>query len=195
MTYIEQHSNPEILKLGIKYALYGEKRPDEHDFHRLEDGMPSFEIEEFREACEQWQQSRIAYLKEPEFKVGEIWYWRVTNMRGQKYNPTSDDFGHTKGFELEQIEIAKRFSHYYPGQQVESFKYVREMNFYEFKKVPDDGSKWNEWKNNKWQEAEEPEPMFVGKTKYHEPTYEPNPKYTQFQEDVERGIILAEINT
>jgi len=65
MTYIYPHNDPEILKLGIRMALYGEKKPE--DNYVTGYGDPAMSV-----WCEN---SRIAYLKEPEFKVGDTVYY------------------------------------------------------------------------------------------------------------------------
>jgi len=193
MTYIYRHFDLKILKLGIKWALYREKKP-----------------EEALSIYKEWhEESRIAYLKEAEFKVGEIIYYKGTpysliELVGNKPHLQSCLMdGHDTDTIITNIKI-KELSHYCPGQEYDGdIKYVREINFYEFKKVPDDGSKWNEWKNNKWQELEEPAEYIntynigsgadsIGFPIPHEiENLETNPKHTQFQEDVNEGIILA----
>ena len=98
MNYIYPITDPEILKLGIKWALYD---------------------------CEQ---SFIAYLKEPEFKEDNKVYYRGTLYYfvcfiEKKYCHIIKDLKGTDPINV----LLKYVSHYYPGQQVESFKYVEEV--------------------------------------------------------------------
>ena len=67
--FIEPITDPEILKLGIRMALYREKKPEINYNQPQNDRvlMHEGEVEYWRE------QSFIAYLKE-EFKNGDIVY-------------------------------------------------------------------------------------------------------------------------
>jgi len=177
-SYIDQHSNHKILKIRIKWALYGEKKPEITQYINS-GGIKKRFIAKWEE------QSRIAYLKEPEFKVGDkVYYMGIPARLIEKDKDQWLVGDYLQKTKLQYFRKESDLSHYYPGQQVESFKYVELIE-----KISKNYPYLND--KHKWQEAEEPEPMFVGKTKYHEPTYEPNPKYTQFQEDVDKGIILA----
>jgi len=168
MSYIYPHNNPEILKLGIRMALYREKKP-EINYNQPQDDrvlMHEGEVKNWRE------QSFIAYLKEPEFKVGEMVY-RKSDYKEIIFEGMKSDC-----------------SHYYPGQEYNGdINYVRKIGRY----TSQDSILIDEKPKIEWQEVEEPEPMLIGETKYHEPTYEPNPKYTQFQEEINKAKILADI--
>jgi len=72
MNFIYPHSSPEILKLGIRWALYREKKPEQN--YPKDSNYYQSEKIEYNKKYRQWQQSRIAYLKEPEFKVGQVIY-------------------------------------------------------------------------------------------------------------------------
>lgn len=176
MNYIYPHSNPKILKLGIRMALYREKEPDYNNIN--DDTVLS---------TAKWQQSRIAYLKEPEFKDRDVIYHLKTGEE------LIIDGSIHKGFQEE-------CSHYYPGQQVESsFKYVREEEIYD--------DEFN-WPIKVWQEVEEPERPSAKDAKINDNEewvlvetaskllVALNKKvklYTQFQADKDKGKILAEI--
>jgi len=175
MYYIEQlHSNHKILKLGIKYALYGKPRAEGTT-------RKSF-AKEINKINEEWHKSWfIAYLKEPPWKAGNTIY----NKEGKKFiikdigNREYRLLGGKYGGIYKLKYIKENYSHYYPGQQVESFKYVRAQF-----QVPYDGSD----KFYEWQKVEEEKEMISdGQHEYC------NPQYTQFQEDVDKGKILAEI--
>ena len=180
MYWIEQHTDSKILKLGIKWALYREKKPDKKDYYAIPDDAIKadncFSETIFKMDFENWEQSRIGYIKEPEFKVGERLYSLRFEKDGESFIYTGNESW------IDHNNIDKLYSHYYEGKQVESLiKYVEKINT------------GDEICGYIWQEVEEPEPMLIGETKYHEPTYEPNPEYTQFQADKKQGKILAEI--
>ena len=175
MTYIYPITDPEILKLGFRMALYREKRPI--------DILPAKkEIEALRE----WQKSRIAYLKEPEFKVGDVFYLtRNTDFGG------IIEYGRDYNYKL--------ITHYKSGQEVESFKYVREV---EYENTLDRRSSALQIYSG-WEEVEEPVKMMYSKIEeaglYSDGSTDShqhakfNPIYTQFQEGVKKGEIIAEI--
>ena len=189
MSYIYPHTDSKILKLGFgSMAGYREKKPE------WKDGFFNVGL---NERIKQWQeQSFIAYLKEPEFT--EITYWKVKelyvikqfNLREHTFIigdilKTGSYFFQT----LSKLFKEGDLSHYYPGQQEESFKYV----------------KYNQRNLVKWQEVEEPEEMISHKKwrifppdSYEDKNeYEmiPNPKYTQFKEELKSGVILLEVIT
>jgi len=179
MNYIYQHTNSKILKLGIRMALYREKKPGPVT---IMNGVAHYR----RNVFEKFEASRIAYLKKPEFKdKDEIYYIKS----GEKL--IIDGFINK--------ELQKQCSHYYPGQQVESFKYVEEVlqnwcqecdkAHVDFK-CPECGDSTYYVDKLSWQEVEEPV-----KVKGNIGMKKPNQAYTQFKEDVDKGIILAEINT
>ncbi len=135
MSYIYPHSNPEI-KTG-SMALYREKKPDNMiaDYKKITGNYNykcitcneikigdkrqhiCFECYE-KTALEHWQQSFIAYLKEPDFNYGDRIYHQ---LKGE-----IDHFLTVDNFNLLNLPyLREAFSHYCPGQQVESFKYVR----------------------------------------------------------------------
>jgi len=207
MTYIYPITDPEILKLGIRMALYREKKPEylTTDFYP----QPNYSSAERQmdNAIIVWEQSFIAYLKEPEFKEGDIaWHPKKgkreiikvsLNMKGKLliyvgklwYYPASE------------------FSHYYPGQEVESFKYVRKVHIYNPTEIysEESGEMEESLSRYEWQEVEEPaEPKYIESEhfnsistnwlledrKAHEKWYK---LYIQFQEGVKQAKILAEI--
>jgi len=187
MTYIYPHSNPKILKPGIKFALYREKKPG------IEDALPG--REKMAEAfipglLKLWQQTRIAYLKEPEFKVGEQIYsdnWEL--WQDTRFVITEIEGDMIKCLDNSSLPSVHRFdkewcSHYYPGQQYDGeIKYVRKLY-----------SQSGRWIG--WQEVEEPEvyPEYDGiSLDPPEVAYDTTDEWRQFQEDVDKGIILAEI--
>ena len=184
MSYIYPHNNPEILKLGIRMALYGEKKPDhrvvvEHDY-----------LEPYSDTINKWQQSFIAYLKKPGWAIDDDAYheskghYKITGVN-------SDYLTVSSKYKTEIIFAKHLLSHYYPGQQVESFKYVREVKSEVFRKdilletITE------------WQEVEEPtEYVEITSTDDHSislPDLVKNVKYTQFQADIKKAKILAEI--
>jgi len=98
MTYIEPITDPKILKLGIRMALYGEPKPEKS--YIIPDPINVSEAI-YQTDLDKWQKSRIAYLKEPEFKVGEKVYRKKD---GFKITLVKQDLK----FDL------KLFSHYSP---------------------------------------------------------------------------------
>jgi len=169
MYWIEQHSNPKILKLGIKFALYREKK-------------------------------RIAYLKGSEFRVGDkVWIlelnteWLITELNsGGRYTlkSTGKPGFITSSTTLYQIE-SNECSHYYPGQQAESFKYVQLQTV-----VGTRHSKYGDEEQEAefWQEVEEPykeNGKYLDYSIKNAKTFEE--EYTQFKKAVDKGKILAEI--
>jgi len=194
--YIYPITDPEILELGIRMALYREKKP----------GKPKGSIypysdydDYFNHEFPMWYEEHfIAYLKEPEFRVGERFYY-IEHGETNIVRPT---FGYItkedikvkeKNIEL-GIEETAWLSHYYPGQEVESFKYVRKIE----KPLPEDFWGNNEavqfddydynqalekWQQQSgWQEVEEPLSWF------------PKTETIDFQEDKKQGKIIAKIN-
>jgi len=148
MNYIYPHKNSEILKLGIRMALYREKKPEKS--YIIPDPINVSEAI-YQTDLDKWQQSFIAYLKEPEFKGSEKVYYRE-------------------------------------GQQVESFKYMKHV--IDFENIPPMSSEIK----GKWQEVEEP---YKENGKYSDYSIK-NAKtfkedYTQFQEGLKQGKIIAEI--
>ena len=180
--YIYPITDPEILKLGIRMALYREKKCTDTN---CQDGISVTAFGDYMGKCphcNDWTKSRIAYIKEPEFKARELVYdkdgrkVRITNInKGIVHYHYTDN---PQRYSI-PLDIFKQFnSHYYPGQEVESFKYVREMEI----KMMDYGSKHTE--RLEWQEVEEPIMRI---------DFIIDPKYTKFQEEVNKGEILAEI--
>ncbi len=185
--WIEPHTNPNILKLGIKWALYREKKPDKNNYFN------KFSISIWEE------ESRIAYLKEPELtqKQYDEFKYKFYVVKDFSYKNT---YLNIKGDVIDHklwdysifVDLLKKgfLSHYYPGQQVESFKYVRKVEHLQSAIDYQEGF-------SEWQEVEEPEEEKINLhsliVKGTENKY-PNPKYTQFQADIKQAKILAEIN-
>ena len=191
--YIYKSDKPGMM------AGYRVKRPDEHDFHSLEDGVPSFEIEEFREACEKWQQSRIAYLKEPEWVNGERWYCIDDGTIGRV---DSD-------WLMINESILHHYSHYYEGQEVDDkyFCFV-EKGETNFEYCPECDQPFDEryintgyqecscgYESPEWQEVEEPYEFIENPMNVKYPLVITNPKYTQFQEELKSDDVLVVLNT
>ncbi len=171
MSYIYPHIDSKIIKLGIKWALYREKKPV--------DILPA---KKEIESIKRWQQSRIVYIKEPEFKVGDVVYYEG--------NKKSKGIIYKEWIETWRKLNFKGYSHYYEGQQVESFKYVREVEHevdWLNKMSPRYKKEYSEW-----QEVEQPEKWEIVCAEVDDGA-SINPKYTQFQEDKKSGVILAEI--
>ncbi len=219
MYWIESITDPKILKLGIRMALYREKKPEKWPF-LVKEANASDKATQIEQATDQarknyeraikyWQQSRIAYLKEPEFKVGETWYFIKTG-KSVRCTGTLDEgktfiYQSIKGTgTIAKNEVESLFSHYYPGQEWDGeVKYVRahcpECNEILDRQVKD----WNAChecgeahpdSDIKWQEVEEPEELLKTE-RYGKPRYWKNTRYTQFQADKKSGDVLAEINT
>ncbi len=222
MNYIYQHTDSKILKLGIKWALYREDTPERTDFwvnKNMNDVY--YDASGYLNAEKKHLESLIGYMKEPEFKVvlGENVYkigFSLPHTIKSIVNSTTVLLENNDRHEISTL------SHYYPGQQVKSFKYVRlgkdfgvgdniiinDVDNYDgmegsITDLDEDGNCVIKLTSNKeiechvndliqsgWQEVEQPEPMLIGETKYHEPTYEPNPEHTQFQEELKSGVIL-----
>jgi len=197
MTYIEPITDPKILKLGIKWALYREKKPDyrevvEHDY-----------LEPYNDTVKKWhEQSRIAYPKEPEFKVGDIVYLlkpkiilEVECHSGKIY---SIDKLQDIGVQFDNVggvwfNNENQLSHYYSGQEVESFKYVRkvEHNYTDIDaETPNEYFYHADADLTEWQEVEEPN---VENYLHFSSDRQYKVAVTQFQEDVNKAKILAEI--
>ncbi len=175
MYWIEPHNDPKILKLGIRWALYREKKPDRNKKKLI---FWTFEISEWEE------KSRIGYIKEPE--------WIDNNKVYVKNSGKSSEIPITYFASLYTEDFTKEnLSHYYEGQQVESFKYVRK----ELKKEveEDTGTSFVIKYTEQWQEVEQPEHQIESITRKN--TWETNPKYTQFQEELKSGVILLEVIT
>ncbi len=206
MNYIYKHKNPEILKLGFgSMALYREKKPEETT-------RKSF-AKEINKINEDWHKSWfIAYLKEPEFKVGEIAYkngikYKITLIKKTSESAICMNVG--SGLRVE-INL-KDLSHYYLGQEVESFKYARahcpECGEIVERKTPyynccHKCQVANVEAEIEWQEVEEPEEeekVYIDDEDI-EKGYAPdfiftNDEYTQFQEELKSGAILLEVIT
>ncbi len=192
MTFIYPHTDPEILKLGIRMALYREKKP----------GKPEGDLSPYNDYDDYishefplWQQSRIAYLKEQEFKVADEVYKIST---GLKYEFVElQNRGRVKLWDEDNcmyvIANIKDLSHYCPGQQYDGeVKYVREVAIIDKVSIP---YKSRELKYHKqWQEVEEPN---ANNIEYYYNNHWDLEKFekdhTQFQEGVNKGEILAEI--
>ena len=175
MYWIEPHTDSKILKLGFgSMALYREKKP-EKEIKSTKDvaigyGQFSKHLKSF-----------IGYIKEPEWKEGDV----------VKRNYPDSTSGYMVGnliaikgemlicFNSPYDEgiLKKDATHFHPGQQVESFKYVKRVRLETFK----------------WQEVEQPEHQIESITRKN--TWETNPKYTQFQEELKSGVILLEVIT
>ena len=175
--YIYPITDPEILRLEIRMALYREPMPDYSGYDELSKLQSK--------VLKQWeQQSRIAYLKEPEFKVGDVVYvngegkeWELTEIHDKGYN-LKIDTRRTNGkmsFRIAQLSDLS----YYPGQEYDGeVKYVIEVEI----KMMDYGSEHTE--RFEWQDVEEP-PM-----NHMSPGQDDTDK---FEEGVNKGEILAEI--
>jgi len=79
MYWIELHNDPEMLKLGFGMALYGEPKPEKRNYYVIPndaiDSVNYFSETIYETDLEKWtEQSFIAYLKEAEFKVGNMVY-------------------------------------------------------------------------------------------------------------------------
>jgi len=195
--YIYPITDPEILELGIRMALYREKKPtgfsinpDPEDIGELQTDISEWEMTDF-----------IAYLKEPEFKVGNYVYLLngENEFRYRIYKVIDESFVELECIEAEEIKtiLISKISHYCLGQEVESFKYVKK----ELKKEVEEDTetsfviKYTE----KWQEVEEPEETTTIKELSQETFTQlvgskiPNPKYTQFQKEIEQAKILAKL--
>ncbi len=193
--YIYPITDPKILKLGIRMALYREKKPDlmkKAMYSHEDNGEVWVKTPEYN----LWQQSFIAYLKEPEFKAKDIAYkngikYKITLIK--KTSESSICMSVGSGLRVE-INL-KDLSHYYEGQEVESFKYVRRIEFEE-----DEGAVMASIELIEWQEVEQPaeeEKVYIDDEDI-EKGYAPdfiftNDEYTQFQEDKKSGVILLEI--
>ncbi len=189
MNYIYPITDPEILKLELEWALYDRPKPPEEERDNR-DGH--FYIDEWR------KQSRIAYLKEPEFNVAEGCYKIEETGRfvihsidkGKVFIYT--EYRHVDGH---WVSI-NNLSHYYPGQEYDGeVKYVREVNIERLK-----AKHLNDDVEPLWQEVEEPEERTIipgmEKSSCFGPDLGPemtNPDHTQFQEGVNKGEILSEI--
>jgi len=199
--YIEPHNDPGILKLEIRMALYEEKKPDKNDYYPDPD-QQYFDDAMYNRDLRYWSKSRIAYLKEPEFKVGDIghciritehtphWMRKPGIIEEVRKDSILINFAGWSGFVLKED-----FSHYYPGQEVESFKYVREVEKVVEGWHPEiDGVK-PVIHQIEWQEVEEPAeaPNWDEKDKDRETHAKWHLKYTQFQADKKQAEILAEI--
>jgi len=199
MNYNYPITDPKTLKLGIKYALYPRPKYNKKEWSLYHGTNGEFNKESFERYIKAHEQSRIAYLKEREFKVGDVVYykdkpnhsWYTKLKLGKRYNKLSWRFNAldgSKGFGIiEEIKI----THYYPGQQVESFKYVKER-LINIDACP---------LFTEWQEVEEPDNCddlynatdidWDGNDRniFLEDRF--NEDLTQFQEDVDEGKILA----
>ena len=204
--FIYPHSDPEILKLGIRMALYGEPKPDDEDYKhdafieriRKEDYKHVNLIKEYHEEIKLWQKTRIACLKE-EFKAAEI-IIEIASLRKMEVGVICGD----GSFAAAYIENNKSFtrtnksfsqdstliSHYCPGQEYDGdVKYLRKVKT---EKVIRYG-----WNVHEWQEVEEPAEDVIIKSSgekgdiVHDTQWDTNPKYTQFQEGIKKGEILA----
>ena len=198
MYWIDQHTDPKILKLGIKWALYREKKPDKKDLTYKKD---VFYERDYNDVLKWWQEkSFIAYLKEPEWKVGETIYRLTDLMQGGKVVLKAgqkctfkyiDVIGKINIKECSGSLMPSEFSHYYEGQQVESFKYVKLLEtpskyLYHGNWYPATGWEWRAG-------AEEPDHQIESLTRKN--TWETNPKYTQFQKELKSGGIQLEVIT
>lgn len=209
MYWIELITDPKILKLGIRMALYREKKPEEDDYF---ESMP----DQFESDMIKWrEQSRIAYLKEPEFKVGEKVYEISTGAYAGDVCVVWMDLVITTKGRFKEDEI----SHYCPGQEYDGdIKYVEEkancpecnasLNYEkntEFWECPQcleiegNRERYHFFELNiEWQEVEEPEEEIL-KIDPSDPLGEGikwnhnNPKYTQFQEGINEAKIVAEL--
>ncbi len=188
MYYIYQHSNSKITT-GMM-AGYREKKPDikqncDCDNMTICEEYCRMDGRAQRELAFWEQQSLIGYIKQPEFKVGEWVYY--ANMKVEIKKLFKKHLHVVYKTQLISISY-KQCSHYYEGQQVESFKYVREViNMTELE------SGYVQINDRKiWQEVEEP---YKENGKYSDysiknaKTFEE--EYTQFQEDKKQGKILA----
>ncbi len=216
MYYIYPHTDSKILKLGIKWALYREKEPEEN--------YTTYTFGQVYDDIKLWLQSRIAYLKEPEFKVGEmVMYFPKEPLELRPHQLKEESLV------VEVLEVLKTrihyydawsggkksrpiemFSHYYEGQQVESFKYVRLIKgtycvecgnitillingLYQCQLCERIVPK-KETISSEWQEVEEPE-EYRPKKVFDSTIMEANPKYTQFKKELKSGVILLEVIT
>ncbi len=186
MNFIEPITDPEIVKLGIRWALYREPCPKRESFFN-KSGQYYFEYQEkYDDELNRHEQSFIVYLKEPGWKVGDDIYWVDKDGKLQS--------GKVKEFREGYIILEDgrgignedniSYSHYYPGQEYDGdIKYVR-------KKVTHFALGTSS--KAEWQEVEEPanpdnlpsipplsqESIDDGWTKWKTLT----PNYTQFKE-------------
>lgn len=180
MTYIEPHNDPKILKLGIRMALYDEPMPAKN----ISVKGVNFTL---LSRMDYWRKNhRISYLKEPEFVEGEVVYYKndiggkspmIINRKEEERVWLINKFQTKDSFEgcFDWDEM----SHYYPRQEVESFKYVREKKVLFFRQGI---------YKSEWQEVEEPV-----KVKGNIGMKKPNPEHTKFQAEIKQAKILAEI--
>jgi len=192
--YIYPHNNPEIRTGSM--ALYREKKPKKEDYYHSDMDDNYFSKTIYEMDSKNWQQSFIAYLKEPEFKVrswvyskntgAHCWVERIENNFVWCIRYSLKNFGVNRKFKKSDL------SHYYPGQEVESFKYVREVLVIE---------KGHSVRKKEWQEVEKPVEM-IQKSKWEDKaplkllereSVKTNPEYTQFQKKLKSAKILAEI--
>lgn len=199
MKYIYPITDPKILKLGIRWALYREDAPERTDFwvnKNMNDVY--YDAQGYLDAEKKHLESFIAYLKEPKFKVGDIIDCYFPNNQLAKRDakivkmlPNSIIRVIIEGqlpSEWNQWEI-KYSTHHHPGQEVESFKYLKE----DYLIISERSKLTNtdlaiKGHHKIWQEVEEPV-----KVKGNIGMKKPNPDYTQFQADKKSAKILAEI--
>lgn len=191
MNWIEQHPDPKILKLGIRMALYREKKPEipTGNTGAIKEKMDAIEAVA-NTLMTVWRSTRLAYLKEPEFKYDDVVFDRECNS--YRVGKINND-GTITVVGINKV-IKKTFkesdlSHYYPGQEVESFKYVREVLNYQYEGTDVAMNQIPLWQEVEVPDKEIPTQILIGS----EPDidWQPNPEYTQFQADKDKGIILA----
>ncbi len=181
MYWIEPHTDTKILKLGIRWALYREKKPDH---------LPTINHE--------WaNKHRIGYLKEQEFKVGDLYY-----KKGKKKGSWNATYtiGDIDLVEFTQQQLSKLYSHYYPGQEESSFKYVRKVETVDKTPISDKFNSTTQVLKYQfeWQEVEQPEENDfeyqdgkVRRTDY----FSFEKAVAQFQEDKKQVVIQLEVIT
>jgi len=133
-------------------VLYGEKEPDYNNVY--DDTVLS---------TVKWQQSFIAYLKEPEFKCGDFIYHIETREKWFIRTPEFPnnficDNANSKHVIFKSILKSDLgdFSHYYPGQEWDGeIKYVRLVKNYNSE--ADQPHRKSPIYQTEWQEVEEPD--------------------------------------
>ena len=190
--YIEPITDTKILKLGFgSMALYREKKPK-----MIEDCHGSLLLYK----CEigEFEQSRIAYLKEPEFKAGEVIYWKGEQYIIESIEGNYAILSYPKNPNIDpSLFPLNELSHYYPGQEYDGeIKYVRKVKLETrfFNNPP-------HYIEFEWQEVEEPAEAAPNRKAYTEDEKqlwvddlkEWRNDYNKFQEGVNNGEILGVI--
>jgi len=141
--HIYPHNNPDIKEGPM--GAYSEPKPYKEDGKYLDYEISN--VITYKEDLTVWEKSRIGYIKEPVFKVGDKLYSLRFEQDGESIIYTGEEQW------IDHNNVDKLYSHYYAGQQLprDSFRWVRKLEFEE-----DEGAVMASVKPIEWQQVEEP---------------------------------------